>query len=85
MARVLTVTAAAILIRATVKNRVDNETWGAAVANHRRRRWDRSRAVLPPVGCRGANSRSALATPPSLGGVRGGSPDEPGVGDVFAA
>jgi hypothetical protein len=65
-ARVLTRTAAAVLIRATVKHRVDNEAWGAAVANHRRRRSDRSRAVFPTVGCRGANSRSAPATPPSL-------------------
>ncbi|HEY1303903.1 MAG TPA: hypothetical protein VGF24_10170 [Vicinamibacterales bacterium] len=34
---------------------------------------------------RGANSRSAAATPPSLGGVCGGSPGGPGVGDLFAA
>jgi hypothetical protein len=48
--------AAADPIRTTVKNRVDNELAGASVANHRRRRSDRSRIVLPPVACRGANT-----------------------------
>ena len=32
---------------------------GASLANHRRRRSDRSRAVLSAVACRGATSRSA--------------------------
>ena len=40
-------TAAADVIRATVHNRVDNEVRGASLANHRHRRSDRSRAVLP--------------------------------------
>jgi hypothetical protein len=39
---------------------------GASLANHRHRRSDRSRAVLPAVACRGATSRSAPATPSSL-------------------
>ena len=52
-------TATADLIRATVHNRIDNQVAGASVANHRRRRSDRSRAALPTVVCRGANSRSA--------------------------
>jgi len=52
---VLTMPAAADLIRTTVKNRFDNEPPGASVANHRRRRSDRSRIVLPPVACRGAH------------------------------
>jgi len=63
---VLTMTAAADLIRAAVRNRFDNVVRGTSVAIHRRRRSDRSRAVLPPLGCRGANSRSATARPPSL-------------------
>jgi len=42
-ARVLTMTAAADLIRATVHNRVDNQVRGASLANHRHRRSDRSR------------------------------------------
>jgi hypothetical protein len=37
-ARVLTMTAAADVIRATVNNRVDNEVLGASVAIHCRRR-----------------------------------------------
>jgi len=82
---VLTLPAAADLIRTTVNNRVDNEVHRAAVANHRRRRSERSRAVLPPLACRGANSRFAPATPSSLGRGCGGSPGEPGVGDLFAA
>ena len=45
-ARVLTMTAAADLIRATVHNRVDNQVRGASVANHRHRRSDRSRGVF---------------------------------------
>ena len=44
-ARVLTMTAAADLIRATVHNRVDNQVRGASVANHRHRRSYRSRPV----------------------------------------
>ena len=59
-------TAAAGVIRATVHNRVDNQVRGASLANHRHRRSDRSRAVLPAVACRGATSRSAPATPSSL-------------------
>ena len=55
-------TAAADVIRATVHNRVDNQVCGASLANHRHRRSDRSRAVLPAVACRGATSRSAPAT-----------------------
>jgi hypothetical protein len=74
-ARVLAMTAAAELIRATVHNRVDNQVRGASLANHRHRRSDRSRAVLPVVTCRGATSRSAPATPSSLrrpcGGLTG--------------
>ena len=54
-------TAAADLIRATVHNRVDNQVRGALLANHRHRRSDRSRVVLPAVACRGATSRSAPA------------------------
>ena len=42
-------TAAADLIRATAKNRVDNHVTGASVANRRRRRSDRSRTVLSTV------------------------------------
>ena len=41
-ARVLTMTAAADLIRAIVHNRVDNQVRGASLANHRHRRSDRS-------------------------------------------
>ena len=51
--------AAAEMIRASVKNRVDSGVPGASVANHGRRRSERSRAVLLTVACRGANSRSA--------------------------
>ena len=40
--RVLTMTAAADVIRATVHNRVDNQMSGASLANHRHRRLDRS-------------------------------------------
>ena len=58
-ARGLTMTATADLIRATVHNRIDNQVARASVANHRRRRSNRSRAALPTVVCRGANSRSA--------------------------
>ena len=65
-ARVLTMTAAADVIRATVHNRVDNQVRGASLANHRHRQSDRSRAVLPAVACRGATSRYAPATPSSL-------------------
>ena len=67
-------TAAADLIRATVRNRVDNQVRGASLANHRHRRSDRSRAVLPVVTRRGATSRSAPATPSSLRRPCGGSP-----------
>ena len=74
-ARVLTMTAAADLIRATVHNRVDNRVRGASLANHRHRRSDRSRGVLPAGACRGATSRSAPVTPSSLrrpcGGLTG--------------
>jgi len=74
-ARALTMTAAADLIRATVHNRVDNQVRGASLANHRHRRSDHSRAVLPAVACRGATSRFAPATPSSLrrpcGGLTG--------------
>jgi hypothetical protein len=45
-ARVLTMPAAAELIRATVKNRFDNQVRAAAAANHGRRRSDRCRAVF---------------------------------------
>ena len=45
-ARVLTMTAAADVIRATVHNRGDNQVRGASLANHRHRRSDRSRAVF---------------------------------------
>ena len=51
--------AAADMIRASVKNRVDNGVPGASVAIHGRHRSERSRAVLLTVACRGANSRSA--------------------------
>ena len=54
--------AAAEMIRASVKNRVDNGVPGASVAIHGRRRSERSRAVLLTVACRGANSRSASPT-----------------------
>jgi hypothetical protein len=74
-ARVLTMTAAADLIRATFRNRVDNQVRGASLANHRHRRSDRSRAVLPTAACRGATSRSSPSTPSSLrrpcGGLTG--------------
>ena len=63
--RALTMPAAADVIRATVHNHVDNQMRGASLANHRHRRSGRSRAVLP-AACRGATSRSALATPLSL-------------------
>jgi len=53
--------AAAEMIRASVKNRVDNGVPGASVAIHGRRRSERSRTVLLTVRCRGANSRSASA------------------------
>ena len=49
------------MIRASVKNRVDNGVPGASVAIDGRRRSERSRAVLLTVACRGANSRSASA------------------------
>jgi len=78
-------TAAADLIRAAVHNRVDNHVRGASPANHRHRRSDRSRAVLPTVACRGATSRSARATPSSLRKPCGGSPGGLWVGDLFAA
>jgi len=55
---VLTTTAAAHLIRATVRNRFENQVRVASVAIHRRRRSDRCRAVFFPLACRGANSRS---------------------------
>ena len=84
-ARVLMMTAAADLIRATVHNRVDNQVRGTSLANHRHRRSDRSRAVLPAVACRGATSRSAPATPSSLRRPCGASLGGPGVGDLFAA
>jgi hypothetical protein len=45
-ARVLTMTTAAELIRATVKNRFDNQLRAASVAIHCRRRSDRYRAVF---------------------------------------
>ena len=84
-ARVLTMTATADLIRATVNNRINNPVASASVANHRRRRSDRSRAALPTVVCRGANSRSAPVTSPSLRRQCVGSQGGPGVGDLFAA
>jgi hypothetical protein len=45
-ARVLTLPAAADLIRATVRNRFDNQVRAASVAIHCRRRSDRCRAVF---------------------------------------
>ena len=45
-ARVLTMTAAADVIRATVHNRVDNQMRGASLANHRHRRLDRSHRLF---------------------------------------
>ena len=64
--------AAAEMIRASVTNRVDNGVPGAAVANHGRRRSERSRAVLRTVACRGANSRSASAHRRPIDQGRGG-------------
>jgi len=70
-AQVQPLPAAAEMIRASVKNRVGNSVPGASVANHGRRRSERSRAVLLTVACRGANSRSASATAvPSTRGRR---------------
>jgi len=84
-ARVQPLPAAAEMIRASVKNRVDNGVPGASVAIHGRRRSERSRAVLLTVACRGANSRSASAhrRPIDQGAAahRAGLRD----GDVFAA
>jgi len=63
-------TAAATLLRASVKNRVDNQLLGPPVAIHGRRRWERSHAVLLTVGSRG-----------SIGSTHAGDPifhaDEP--------
>ena len=60
-ARVQPLPAAAEMIRASVKNRVDNGVPGASAAIHGRHRSERSRAVVLTVACRGANSRSASA------------------------
>ena len=78
-------TAAADLIRATVHNRVGNQVRGASLANHRHRRPDRSRAVLPAVACRAANSHFGPATPPSRRGLGGAHAGEPESGDLFTA
>ena len=64
-APVLTGPAAADLIRTIVRNRFDNQLHGAPAAIHCRRRRERSRAVFSSFANRGANSRSAAATPPS--------------------
>ena len=84
-ARVQQRPAAAEMIRASVKNRVDNGVPGASVAIHGRRRSERSRAVLLTVAYRGANSRSASAT--AVPSTRGAAVHRAGLrdGDVFAA
>jgi hypothetical protein len=56
-ARVQPLPAAAEMIRASVKNRVDNGVPGASVAIHGRRRSERSRAVLLTVACRGVTAQ----------------------------
>jgi hypothetical protein len=81
-AHVLTGPAAAEVIRATVNNRVDNELRGASVANHCRRREERSRAVFPLSSIAARTVAPAAATPSSLSG---GSPGSLRDGDLFAA
>ena len=84
-ARVQPLPAAAEMIRASVKNRVDNGVPGASVAIHGRRRSERSRAVLLTVACRGANSRSASVHRRPFD--QGAAVHQAGLrdGDVFAA
>ena len=73
------------MIRASVTNRVDNGVPDASVANHGRRRSERSRTVLLTVACRGANHHSPQ--PPAVPIDQEAAVHRAGMrdGDVFAA